>query len=369
MPLISTRGRLAIAASTGDVLTAGTQTQCNLNAIQRGFFSEFGSDVFVTSFFSPSMLFEYGQTEGHIALRELLSALVGRPADELVITDGASQALLLLFATLLEPGDELLIPCPGFPAYQRIGSLFGGISKYYQWSDEPLELTSSIRRTATARTKLIVVNNPNNPTGVSLSNSSLEYLLEAAETLGIFVVLDEAYTWLAGPVDKLTSVDMKDRRLKVAVVGSFGKYLCLPGLRLGFAVVCDKSIRDTIVEIKRHVSLASCPASEALAVSLLQSPTLNHVKISILHALNARRSCIVSLLQSIDAKPVDRSVGFYIFAEQGVFAERVGVTGVPGAIFGGSASSRRFSLAVDESTWRHIENMMTKFSSDPPAIF
>jgi aspartate/methionine/tyrosine aminotransferase len=297
----------------------------------------------------------YGQTEGTASLRNAIVASLGEVPRSIVVTDGAGQALQLLFACLLDIGDEVLIPSLHFPAYPRLVQYFGGITKQYQLVTAPAAMFDCLCASVGPKTKVIVVNSPNNPTGQTVSPSELEKIVSWAEQRGIFVLLDEAYRW----TDSI-EVALNDRAFlrsyaNAVAVYSLGKYLCLPGLRLGYAASSNEGICTALLEAKRHTTLCSCPMSESIAAQLLSMPEMHIIRRGIIEMLSRRRAQLVRLLRSQGVDPIDPARGFYVWAERASSMDQLGLVGLTGCWFGGSHEGRRYCLAVSPQSWENVE--------------
>src|ERR1051325_7027538 len=140
----------------------------------------------------------YTTHAGLPALRERVAAdyadLNLRP-EQVVITAGSQEALYLALLTLVDEGDEVLIPDPGFVAYPTIVSMAGGVPKFYRMlaENEFAFDAEEFRRALTPRTKAVVCVSPSNPTGRVLSRAELEALAAALEGHGAYVLSDEIY--------------------------------------------------------------------------------------------------------------------------------------------------------------------------------
>jgi aspartate/methionine/tyrosine aminotransferase len=177
----------------------------------------------------------YTQTNGTPGLRERIAGLYPRTSpDQILVTAGSSEANFLLMWSLIEPGDEVLFELPNYMQMWGLLRAFGAKVKPFRlrqelgWQPDPDE----IRELATEKTKLIVLTNPNNPTGSVLSPGSMSAIVEIAAKSGAWILADEVYQGAerVGPQTPsfFGSYD------KVLAVNGLSKAYGLPGLRIGW---------------------------------------------------------------------------------------------------------------------------------------
>jgi histidinol-phosphate aminotransferase len=169
----------------------------------------------------------YPDAEGRAA-RARLAAYVGMPAERLLLGNGADELIDLLYLTLLERGDEVIVAPPTFGVYAARAPLFGGrVVSAPRCPDFSLDL-DALAMAVTPRTKLIVVVSPNNPTGNTIDQEQLVRLLG----LGPLVVLDEAYVEFAGR----SLVPLAREFDNLVVLRTLSQWAGLAGLRLGYGI-------------------------------------------------------------------------------------------------------------------------------------
>lgn len=179
----------------------------------------------------------YGQTNGSVEVRQRIAALYsGQIEDNVLATNGSSEANFVACHTLLEPGDEIVVMIPNYMQIWGIAEELGAtpiafhLREENNWAPDLDEL----RAVVTDRTKMIAVCNPNNPTGYTLTNDEMNEIVEIAARVGAWVYADEVYRGaeLDG-VELMSFVGLGDR---VMVSGGLSKAYALPGLRLGWLV-------------------------------------------------------------------------------------------------------------------------------------
>ncbi|CAN0213638.1 unnamed protein product, partial [Chrysoparadoxa australica] len=211
----------------------------------------------------------YPPVEGASDLRRRLADYLSVNPENFVVTDGASQALYLAMLTGLAAGDHVFAPSPVFPAYTRMATLRECIPHTYSCKDEPDAIIAQLNTAGPRMAKGLVINSPHNPTGHTWSAGKLAHVIEEATRRGILTILDDTYHWTEADASQITRLAKLASNGACAehtiAVASLGKYLCLPGLRLGFAVSRNTNLIGRMVEAKRHLSHASCGSSQRIA--------------------------------------------------------------------------------------------------------
>ena len=185
----------------------------------------------------------YGQTNGSIEVRERIASLYpGQTPDNVLVTNGSSEANFIACHTLLEPGDEIVVMIPNYMQIWGIAEELGAtpiafhLREENNWAPDLDELRSVVGD----RTKMIAVCNPNNPTGYTLTADEMHEIVAIAEEVGAWVYADEVYRGAELDGVELTSfVGLTDR---VMVSGGLSKAYALPGLRLGWLVGPEETV-------------------------------------------------------------------------------------------------------------------------------
>jgi aspartate/methionine/tyrosine aminotransferase len=177
----------------------------------------------------------YGQTNGSIALRERIAALYpGLATDNILVTNGSSEANFVACHTLLEPGDEIVMMVPNYMQIWGIAEELGATPIAFHlredrgWAPDLEELRSVVSE----RTKMITVCNPSNPTGNTLTRDEMEEVVRIAESVGAWIHADEVYRGAELDGEEIPSfIGLSDR---VTVSCGLSKAYALPGLRMGW---------------------------------------------------------------------------------------------------------------------------------------
>lgn len=209
---------------------------------------------------------KYTSSNGIAALREAVceklrkdNGLRYSPA-QICISSGAKQALSNAVYALCDEGDEVLIPTPCYVSYVEIVKLAGGVPVIVPTNDDFSLNTENFRKAVTPRTKLILLNSPNNPTGAVYSRMSLEELARIVEENDLYVISDEIYEKLVYDGVKVTSIASVSDAMyeRTVVVNGFSKAYSMTGWRLGYTA-SNLTVSKACNAFQGHMT--SCPVS------------------------------------------------------------------------------------------------------------
>jgi len=181
---------------------------------------------------------DYAHANGNPELRENIAALYsGCTSSNVLVTVGAIEANYNSIITLLQPGDEIAIMLPNYMQIWGIAKNHGlKMNIFHLCEDNGWQVNlDELKQAVTPKTKLIAVCNPNNPTGYILTHEEMNAIINAAESVGAWILADEVYTGAERINDEETP-SFYGRYDKVMAVGSMSKAYGLPGLRVGWAV-------------------------------------------------------------------------------------------------------------------------------------
>lgn len=214
--------------------------------------------------------FGYGLTEGSSELRARVAALYPGAAEEnVLITNGSAEANFLSMWRLVEPGDRVVVVQPTYGQTPGLAEGLGAtvvplwLNEQHDWQPVPGAAADVI----TAGTRLVVVTNPNNPTGAVLSSAARREIVRAAEAVGAWILADEVYAGaeLAGEVTPTLWGDTP----RVIATASLSKAYGLPGLRLGW-LVAPAELREELWARKDYTSISPAVLSDCLAQAALE---------------------------------------------------------------------------------------------------
>jgi aspartate aminotransferase/aminotransferase len=170
----------------------------------------------------------------------------GFQAEGSIITSGVSGGLLLALMTLVDPGDEVLIPDPSFVMYKHLVNLLGGVPVFYDTYPDFKVRRDEIARKISARTKVLIVNSPSNPTGAVLPAEDLRFLSAEAKKAGAFVITDEIYDEFVYDGDYHSLSEYPEARENLMVLNGFSKSVAITGWRVGYALGPERVINEMI---------------------------------------------------------------------------------------------------------------------------
>ncbi len=193
-------------------------------------------------------LTKYTPTAGLKSLQEAIAAFYAEqfgtnfsPA-EIVATDGGKQALFNAACTLLNAGDEVLIPKPYWVTFPEIVNFTGAKNVFIETETTDFVLTAEqVKNSITDKTKLLIINSPNNPTGRVIPPDEMRKIVEVCAEKGVYVLTDECYLFFAyPPAEVFTSASLpKELREFVCVAGSFSKTYAMTGWRIGYTIASE----------------------------------------------------------------------------------------------------------------------------------
>ena len=192
-------------------------------------------------------------------------------ADDVYIGCGASQALLFAIQLLCNPGDEILIPVPGFPLYETIACHIGAKAVKYQllaersWEAD----VSALDALVTPKTRCLLINNPGNPTGSNYSLEHVTALADFARRHKLPVIADEIYAHMVFAGETFTPLADVAADVPVFTIGGIAKRYLVPGWRVGWIAICDragrlKAARPHLISLTQVVLGASTVIQNAL---------------------------------------------------------------------------------------------------------
>lgn len=284
--------------------------------------------------------------------------------ERIVITPGASGALMLALAVTTDPGDEWLLPDPGYPCNRQLVRSFEGIARAL-----PVDAATRFQPTAgsvaaawSSRTRGLMVATPSNPTGTLLGEDELAQLRGVVAARGGTLIVDEIYQGLVYDVASSTVLRQAD---DVFVVNSFSKYFGMTGWRLGWLVAPLPYVRE-VEKLAQHFFIAASTPAQHAALAAFAPATLD-----ILEARRTefaeRRATLLPALRELGFEVAAEPQGaFYIYADVSRLAddsetlarrliEEAGVATTPGLDFGDQLPRRHLRLAYTTRRTRLLE--------------
>lgn len=275
--------------------------------------------------------------------------------DNVIVTDGATEALHATLLAMLEPNDEVIIPTPAFGLYESIVRVNHAFPVFLDTARADFQIDEdALRDRVTPATKAIVICSPNNPTGCIFNAASLDAVARVAAETGIYVICDDVY-------NRLVYTDGYERfalrhpelREQTVVVDSFSKPWAMTGWRIGW-LAADPSLAVQIAKAHQYmVSSAVSFEMPAAAAALSVDPA------PMLETYRARRARVLAALEKMCLSVVEPAGAFYVFPSikgTGLTSEQfctraieeAGVGLVPGSCFGSEGYVRLSYCVSDE---------------------
>ncbi|MFZ2070570.1 MAG: aminotransferase class I/II-fold pyridoxal phosphate-dependent enzyme [Halobacteriota archaeon] len=320
----------------------------------------------------------YTSNWGLLELRELLSdkiysedSVYYDPEGEILITTGVSEAFDLALRAIINPGDEVIIHEPSYVSYKPCTLFTGGnpVSIETEVGDEFKLRADTITAKITDRTKAVVLNYPNNPTGATMSKKDLEEIADVANEYDLLVISDEIYGKLTYGGKHTCFSALNGMKERTILLNGFSKAYAMTGWRIGYATG-NKEIIEAMMKIHQYIMLCTPITAQMAALEALKC---NDEMEKMVSEYNRRRRLMVHGLREMGLSCFEPKGAFYTFpsiAKTGLtseefvkrllFEEKVVV--IPGGVFGTSGEGFvRCSYAVSQYEIKEALERMARF--------
>lgn len=300
-------------------------------------------------------LVHYGPSNGIVELREAIADDLGRDRaaavdpDGIIVTTGAAEAIALAAMAFLEPHDEVIIPVPAWPNYERYAAWAGATPVYMRTDEDDVHQLSGagLRRAMTTRTRMLILCSPHNPTGTILSERSLREIATELEGSRVIVLADEIYkklTYTGSSFIAPASLS-PDMAARTITVGGFSKAYAMDGWRLGYFVASADTARHAL-KLKQLLTVCSPVFLQHGAVAALRGPD-DALRRATAEYQRRRDALVRAVAEQGAVSASTPQGGFYLYLRypahlppSAVIAEQLltqeGVAVVPGEFFGAS---------------------------------
>ncbi|HZU01040.1 MAG TPA: aminotransferase class I/II-fold pyridoxal phosphate-dependent enzyme [Ktedonobacteraceae bacterium] len=294
---------------------------------------------------------QYTSNFGLLELRQEIAAMLQRryglsydPRTQLLVTVGVSEGVDLAMRTIIDPGDEVVSPDPGYVAYEADIIFAGGVPvpvptyAKYDFAVRAAEVAHVI----TPRTKMILLGNPNNPTGAVIPRNELEAIARLAIEHNLIVAVDEVYSRLVYDTEHVSIASIPGMQERTILLDGFSKAYAMTGWRIGY-VAAPTHILEAMVKVHQYAIMCAGTAAQEAALEALRH---GEEDVRRMHDDYARRGrMFVAGLKRIGLPCCEPHGAFYAFpyightgmtdeefSEKLLFEEKVAV--VPGSAFG-----------------------------------
>ena len=320
----------------------------------------------------------YTHTQGLISLREKLVAKLERvnrilvTSERIACAPGGVGALAAVYGALLEPGDEVLMPDPGWPNTRMMLAWTGAKGVFYPCSakDGFQPDLEALERLVTARTKILLINSPNNPTGAVYPEATVARLVELAQRHNLWLLSDECYDQIILDGSWTSPASLAPDDPRIASVFTFSKSYSMTGWRIGY-VAGSAELIDTATKVLESNSSCVSTISQVAAEAALDGP--QDCVGEMVAAYRHRRNLVVDILREAGMLVNEPTGAFYCMADisrshlpSRDFAFRLlrekGVSVAPGSAFGEVAGGAvRISLASLDTDLREGVGRLAEF--------
>ena len=283
--------------------------------------------------------------------------------DEIIVTIGATEALYISLSTILNPGDEVIIPTPAFSLYESITQLCRGVAVHLPTEKNRFQIDPEALRTAiTPKTKAIVLTSPNNPTGCIYTKETLDAIHDVLRDKPIFVLCDDVYRQLVYTEGYHSFAEYQDMRDRIIVIQSFSKPYAMTGWRVGYCMA-DAPIRSRM-QVFHQYAVVSAPAFiQPACAAALETDTAPMVEL-----FRGRRDYVYKRLTDMGLEVQEPEGAFYMFIniekygmDSVTFCEKMlkeGLVGlIPGIYFGTEGYMRLSYCYSDEDLKRGLDRI------------
>ncbi len=365
--LASIEGVISLGVGQPDFVTPNHIRQAAIRSIEDG-------ETYYTS--------NYGLVELRQAISRHLNRLYGLRYDsgtEIIVTAGVSEALILALEAIIDPGDEVLSPDPGYVAYLPCVLLAGGVYTQVptRSHDDFMLHPADIESRITPRTKALLIGYPANPTGAVMPRDVMEEVARIVERHNLFVISDEIYDRLVYGTEHVAFASLPGMRERTIVLGGFSKAYAMTGWRLAYTCARNE-LTEAMMKVHQYVMMSAPTAAQFAALE-----ALNHGEEDVrgmVAEYDRRRQLVVNALNGMGLPCGEPKGAFYAFPHVGgtgmndeTFAERLlleeRVAVIPGSAFGeaGAGHVRICYAAAYEQLEEAMERIRRFVSRHPVA--
>lgn len=330
--LASMEGVISLGVGQPDFVTPNQIRQAAIRSIEDG-------ETYYTS--------NYGLVELRHNISRHLERLYGVHYDagtEIIVTSGVSEALNVALSAIIDPGDEVLSPDPGYVAYLPCVLLAGGVyTQVPTSSSDGFALhAEALEQRITPRTKALLIGYPANPTGAVMSRSVLEEVARVVQKHNLFVISDEIYDRLVYGTEHTCFSTLPGMRERTILLGGFSKAYAMTGWRLAYTCARNE-LTEAMMKVHQYVMMSAPTPAQFAAIEALKSGE-EDVR-GMVAEYDRRRKLVVRELNDMGLPCAEPHGAFYAFPHVGgtgmndeTFAERLlmeeRVAVIPGSAFG-----------------------------------
>src|SRR5467141_4399055 len=290
-----------------------------------------------------------GIFEARQAVAGFVSRMLKTEVDplEVVLVPGSKNVLLFTLLSCIEPGDEVILPDPGYPAYASQVNFIGAVPKAVTLREESgfrMDL-DELASLVTPKTRMLIVNTPQNPTGGVLTTEDVEFVCDLAHKHDLLLVSDEIYSQLVYGFHHVSPLSHPGMRERTVLMDGLSKSYAMTGWRLGYAVA-PRALAAKLDQLMINSSSCAAAFTQIAAIEALTAPESEHAVARMVKVFELRRNLVVDGINAIPGMRCARPQGsFYVFPniegtgyKEQELADRLlseaGVAVLPGTAFG-----------------------------------
>jgi aspartate aminotransferase len=309
----------------------------------------------------------YTPASGIMEARQAVAGFVSRTLKtdvdptEVVLVPGSKNVLLFTLLACIEPGDEVILPDPAYPAYASQVNFIGAVPKLVTLREETgfrMDL-DQLAALVTPKTRMLIINTPQNPTGGILTEEDVKFVCDLAQEHDLLVVSDEIYSQLVYGFQHVSPLSQPGMRERTVLMDGLSKSYAMTGWRLGYAVA-PKEVAAKLDQLMINSSSCAAGFTQMAAIEALSAPESEQAVHRMVRVFERRRDLVVDALNAIPGVRCAKPQGsFYAFPnitatgfDERELADRLlteaGVAVLPGTAFG-EAGKGYIRLAYTQS--------------------
>lgn len=230
--------------------------------------------------------------------------------DEVIITVGTTEAISTIIKSVISPGDEVIIPTPAYVGYKPLVLLDGGIVKTFDLIRDGQTITKEkLNKVYTDKTKMLIITNPSNPTGLVLSNSEMETIKEFVLEKDILLLSDEVYSEIDYSNTFKSFTEYPELKENLVCVNGFSKSHAMTGFRIGY-MLGDLLLMKHLLKTHQYSVTSATSISQYAALKAYNLPNKEMIDV-----LKERRTYLMKRLDELNLRYIKPDAGFFIFVD------------------------------------------------------
>ena len=240
------------------------------------------------------------------------------PSSEIIVTVGGSEAIDIAFRSIIEPGDEVIVPTPSFVCYAPLAKMAGGVPVILETKvEDKFKINpEALKAAITPKTKLLVLPYPNNPTGAIMTREELSDIADILRGTNIVVLSDEIYAEMTYTGNHCSIASLPEMWERTIIASGFSKAYAMTGWRMGY-ICAPKPLCEQMLKIHQYGIMSSPTTAQFAAIEALKNGE-DDIKMMV-DEYNRRRRYIYNGLRSIGIESFEPEGAFYIFPRIGDF--------------------------------------------------